>query len=133
MNNIEGSLDRVVYDSIVLQYKFNEPINIQFANYLLNFFNGDWGNSYTVADNMKAIDLISDAFPHTILITVLPIIIGIGGIKLGRIWTRKRDRIQGKIIQIFTAIALATPIFFIGILMQLEIQVILIGDLLLIL
>ncbi|MFX1574242.1 MAG: hypothetical protein ACFFB0_15980 [Promethearchaeota archaeon] len=118
LNKIEGGVDRIIYEEIVLHYKFNDPIYIQFINYLLNFFKGDWGNSYVVAPGMKTIDLLSDAFSHTIVIAIFPIIIGVGGIKLGKIWARKTDRIQGKIIQIFTTIALATPIFFIGNLMQ---------------
>lgn len=118
LNVLRSVLDKAEYQAIELRYGFNDPLNIQFTNYFLNFFSGNWGESYIVVPGIPAIELMRNVVPHTIEIALLPLIIGIGGIMLGRIWVRKKDKKIGKIIQLFTVIGLATPIFFFGTMMQ---------------
>jgi len=91
---------------------WNEPLSIQFIIYIKNFFTGNWGEALLVSPGTSVIELMKRIIPGTIETMLLPMIIGLVGIKLGRIWVKKRNKIQGYIIRIFTVIGLSMPIFF---------------------
>lgn len=112
LNKLRGVLSVGEYQAIELQYGFNYPFSVQLSNYFLNFFNGNWGESFIVIPGLTVTEVMKKIVPKTVETMILPIIIGLVGIKLGRIWVKKRGKIQGFIIQIFTVIGLAMPIFF---------------------
>lgn len=122
LNKISTVLDRDAIEIVLQQIGWYDPLPIKFIKYINNFFSGNWGESYSIFEGEQVIDVMRDVIPHTIELILLPTLIGLVGIKLGRIWARKRKEIQGRIIQIFTVIGLALPIFFIILAMQYSFQ-----------
>ena len=53
----------------------NKPIFEKFLIYMSNFFQGNWGTSYIVADGVPVTTLISQIFPNTIELVIIPIIL----------------------------------------------------------
>jgi len=113
-------IDLARYQAELIRLGVYDPWFIQFTRYVGRFFTGDWSLSFIIAEGTPVTELMRNMVPGTIETMFLPIIIGLIGIKLGRIWVKKRDKIQGLIIRIFTIIGLAMPIFFMATLMQYE-------------
>ncbi len=114
LNQIPGKImNPTDYDLELARIGWYEPLSIQFIIYFKNFFTGNWGESLLVSQGTSVTELMKTIVPRTIETLLLPIIIGLIGIKLGRIWVKKRNKIQGYIIRIITVIGLALPIFVI--------------------
>ena len=111
MNKLGGVLSSVEYQAVISQWGLNLPFNVQFTNYISNFFNGNWGESFIVIPGLPVTEVMKKIVPKTVETMILPILIGLVGITLGRIWIKKRNKIQGFVIQIFTITLLAIPIF----------------------
>jgi ABC-type dipeptide/oligopeptide/nickel transport system permease component/ABC-type dipeptide/oligopeptide/nickel transport system permease subunit len=111
LNGLSMVMTPAEYQAIALQYGFNYPIHIQFTNYFLNFFRGEWGNSYVIASGLPVTEMMRELVPKSIETLILPLLIGLIGIRLGRICVNNRTKIQGYIIRILTLLFLAIPIF----------------------
>ncbi|MHA1931460.1 MAG: ABC transporter permease subunit [Promethearchaeota archaeon] len=121
-----GPFTPIQYDQMLVTVReildglgFYDPWNIQFGKYLNNMFTGNWHDSYYILQGEKVSTLITPAVFRLIEVMILPIILGITiGIILGRISKRNRYKWKDKVIQIFTIIGLAVPVFFLGIFFQ---------------
>jgi ABC-type dipeptide/oligopeptide/nickel transport system permease subunit/ABC-type dipeptide/oligopeptide/nickel transport system permease component len=98
------------YQALAVQYGFNDPIYIQFTKYFLNFFKGSWGEAFSSALGPVTV-VLRKTVPKSIETLMIPVLIGLLGIKLGRISVRKKNKVQGYIIRFSTLIFLAIPIF----------------------
>ncbi|MFW9951692.1 MAG: ABC transporter permease [Candidatus Thorarchaeota archaeon] len=97
----------------------DEPLLIRFGLYLRNFFSGNWGNSYIVADGVPVTTLISQLFPQTIELVLIPIIlIPILSVKLGIASAKHRNKWQDSIIRGVIMLGVCVPIFFLATLIQ---------------
>ena len=104
--------DPTTLDAELIRLGVTDPWFIQFVRYFGRFFTGDWGSSFLVSEGTPTIELMRRIVPKTIETMLIPIIIGLLGIKLGRISVQKRNKVPGYIIRIFTVIGLAIPIIF---------------------
>jgi peptide/nickel transport system permease protein len=120
MNKYPGIIDPTTYEDLLEEFGFNDPILTRFRKYIFNFFVGNWGQSYIMRDDEQVTEIMKTIVPGTIETMFFPMLIGLIGIPLGRICAKKRDKIQGLIIRIFTVIGLSMPIFFMATLMQFE-------------
>jgi peptide/nickel transport system permease protein len=111
-------LDPDEYASFLNEIGYNDPISVQFQRYFINFFTGNWGESYIMIGGMPVTHMMRSIIPNTIEIMLLPTILGLGAIKLGRIWVRKKSKIYGKLLTIFISIGVAMPVIFLGPIMQ---------------
>ena len=97
----------------------NEPLIIKFFIYMRNFFLGNWGTSYIVADGVPVTELIAQIFPQTIELVIIPIIlIPIISIKLGISSAKHRNKWQDSIIRGVIMLGVCLPVFFLATLMQ---------------
>ncbi len=113
LNQMRGFiLDPAAFDAELLRLGVMDPWFMQFGRYFGRFFTGDWGSSFLVSEGTPIIELLSRIVPKTIEAMLVPIIIGLLGIKLGRISVQKRNKVPGYIIRIFAVIGLAIPIIF---------------------
>jgi peptide/nickel transport system permease protein len=98
----------------------NRPFIVQYLEYLGNTATLNFGE--TITDNHAILDIIRDNGGATLTLTIGAFIIALGvGIPLGRIAARGRDKARDVVIRVFGIISYATPIFFVGLLMQLYI------------
>lgn len=96
----------------------NQPLYIQFVDYIGNLLQGDLGNSLTY--NKPVIDLILERFPNTVILAVCALIISIViGVPAGIIAARKQNSIFDYLFTTFSLIGVSMPIFWLGIMLVL--------------
>ena len=97
----------------------DRPIFEKFLLYMSNFFQGNWGTSYIVADGVPVTTLISQIFPATIELVLIPIIlIPILSVKLGISSAKNRNKWQDSIIRGVIMLGVCIPIFFLATIIQ---------------
>ncbi|TFG25906.1 MAG: ABC transporter permease [Promethearchaeota archaeon] len=97
----------------------DRPIFEQFIIYIQNFFQGNWGTSYIVADGVPVTSLIAQLFPKTIELVIIPIIvIPILSIKLGISSAKHRNKWQDSIIRGVIMLGVCIPVFFLATMIQ---------------
>lgn len=98
---------------------FEKPIFEKFLIFMSNFFQGNWGTSYIIADGVPVTTLISQVFPQTIELVIIPIIlIPIISVKLGISSATHRNKWQDSVIRGVIMLGVCVPVFFLATLIQ---------------
>ena len=93
----------------------NDPLLIRDGNFLWNMFHGDLG---TTAGNSAVTDVVQKAFPITLQLTFIGLLIAVSvALVLGVVAALYRDQWPDQVIRIFSIAALATPSFWLAILL----------------
>lgn len=94
------------------------PILMQYVYYLENLFHGNLGNSYS--RKLPVTDILVEKYPYTVRLALVAIIIeAIVGIGAGMISAIKRYSFWDILVTLVTAILVAMPAFWLGMLLQL--------------
>ena len=103
-------------DAYRAEHHLNDPIIIRYFIYIANFFQGDLGTFG--ANNASVAEKIGQALPVTLQLAFAGLIIGviIASI-LGVISAVYRDKWQDNLIRVITVAAIATPAFWLAVLM----------------
>jgi peptide/nickel transport system permease protein len=114
-----SALGESASEAQVEQYRedhgLNEPIVVQYGNYMAGLVHGDFG-TYGAA-NKPISDLIGSALPVTLQLTFVGLIIAIVfSFLLGVISALYRDRWPDQVIRVFSIICIATPSFWLAVL-----------------
>lgn len=89
----------------------DDPIIVQFWNYLVSICQGDFGTSYYF--NQPAIDMIAQRLPNTLLISVIALIIAvIFGVVFGVISARKQNSIVDYVLTVLSLFGVSAPVFW---------------------
>ena len=104
----------------VQQYRedhgLNDPILVQYGNYMVGLAQGDLG-TYG-ANNASVAERIGQALPVTLQLTFFGLIIGVVvAVILGVVSALYRDRWPDQIIRVFSIACIATPSFWLAVLM----------------
>ena len=98
------------------QMGLNDPLLIQYLNWLKNFITGNFGTSYVY--NVPVSSLIIDKFPVTLSLAVLSMIVMmIVSIPLGILASKYAGKFLDSALQIVSQFTMAIPSFFLGIVM----------------
>ena len=98
------------------EHGLNDPIIVQYGNYMLGLFQGDLG-SYG-ANNASVGERIASALPITLQLTFMGLIIAvILATILGVISALYRDRWPDQVIRVVSIACIATPSFWLAVLM----------------
>ena len=93
----------------------NDPLLIRYGNFLWNMLHGDLG---TTAGNSAVTDVVRKAFPITLQLTFIGLLIAVTvALVLGVVAALYRDQWPDQVIRIFSIAALATPSFWLAILL----------------
>jgi len=107
------------YDWAVRLLGLNDPLFFRFLRYLGDFLRGDWGNSYFFMSGAPVNLLLQIRFTRTIELLILPLLIGLNlGFIFGKISKRTKRNWLKMGIQLLSAIGIAVPIFFFGMMLQ---------------
>ena len=118
-NKIGFSLDPDDYRRELERIGYYDPWYVQLGIYLLNFFLGDWGESYIVLPEMPVIEIIAKIFPRTIELMIFPIIIvPIIAVKLGVLSAKNKNKPKDVIIRLVAILGAGFPVFWIATLLQ---------------
>lgn len=93
----------------------NDPLLVRYWHFLINMLHGDLG---TTTGNATVVDVVAKAFPITLQLTFLGLIIAvIASLVLGVIAALYRDRWPDQLIRLISIASLATPSFWLAILL----------------
>ena len=120
LNKIPANIvDRSVYERELRRSGFYDPWYLQLGIYLRRFFQGDWGESFVVAEGTTVITLIAEIFPKTIeLMLFSVIIVPLISIKLGVTASKNKDKPKDTLIRGMAILGAGFPVFYIAVLLQ---------------
>ena len=99
------------------QYNFDEPFLVQWLLFLKGIITGDFGTSFT---GRPVIDLVADAFPVTIKLALMALVIeAVFGIIAGTIAGLRKGKLFDSTMLIVSLLVIAVPIFVFGFVLQL--------------
>lgn len=97
------------------EHGLNRPLFLQYLHFLGGLIHGDLGTS---SGNVPVVDFIKTAFPITLQLTFLGLVIAILiAVPLGILAALYRDRAADQAIRVISIAALATPSFWLAILL----------------
>ncbi|WP_407270137.1 ABC transporter permease [Radiobacillus sp. PE A8.2] len=100
----------------------NDPLYLQFWDYLINLISFDFGNSLSY--NQPIVDLITERFPNTIILAISALLIAvIIGVPAGIIAARKQNTIIDYLVTTVSLVGVSMPIFWLGVMLVLYFSV----------
>ncbi|WP_103504377.1 MULTISPECIES: ABC transporter permease [Streptomyces] len=113
----ERSVDQAQIAAIKAELGLDLPLMQQYWNYLLGVFQGDFGTQ--IASRRPVMDVITDALPATIRLTVLAFLITVVlGVGMGLIAGLRRGGKTDRVILFVTLLFISVPVFVIGYIYQ---------------
>ena len=100
------------------QYGLNDPLPVQYFNYLVDILHGDFGTSlYT---HKPIIEEISNRYEDTLILAVGGTVVGsLLGVMLGIIAAVKHNKLGDNIVMVLSMIFVSTPSFFLAMILML--------------
>ena len=96
-------------------HHLNDPLLTRFWDYLIGLAHGDLGTSFT---GVKISDMVSSAFPITLQLTFIGILVAVvAATVLGVVAALYRDRMPDQVIRVISILCLATPSFWLALLL----------------
>lgn len=110
----ERAIPDYVLQKMLERYHLNEPVYIQYGNYLLNILKFDLGPSYRY-EGMSVNELISESFPVSFMVGGLALIFALLiGIPTGIISALKHGHWQDRLAMILATLGVTIPSFVIA-------------------
>lgn len=107
-----------IIDALRDRWGLDEPILNQFVTYLVNIFQGDLGNSFTVRVNYPVAGIIGPALANTLVLVGTGTILAVlAGIVLGRLAAWKRGTATDRVASGFFLIFYCMPTFLFALIM----------------
>jgi oligopeptide transport system permease protein len=111
----EKAPSEAVLQALREKYGLDQPLIIQFKNYMVNLLQGDFGVSYKLQKNRQIVDIIKESFPVSAKIGAMAILIAIiTGIPLGCLAAFKRNKVTDNIIRVFSTLGISMPGFVVA-------------------
>ena len=109
-------LSEGVINTLREQYNLDKPFLVQYLLYLQGIFTGDFGTTFS---NRPVLDVIAEAFPVTLKLAVMALIIEtIFGIGFGVIAGIRKGGFFDSTVLVVSLVIIAVPIFVIGFVSQ---------------
>jgi peptide/nickel transport system permease protein len=117
----EGSIEKVTPEriqAIIKAHGLDQPIYVQYAYYIRDILQGDWGISKADA-NRPVTQSISTYFPATMELTITAVTLSLAlGIPLGIVSATKKDKLTDHAARIFSLTGVSMPVFWFGLMLQ---------------
>ena len=116
--NEGAGTDSEYLDYMREQYGLNDPLPVQYFNYLVDILHGDFGTSlYT---HKPIIEEISNRYENTLILAVGGTLVGsLLGVMLGIIAAVKHNKLGDNIVMVLSMIFVSTPSFFLAMILML--------------
>ena len=100
-----------------IEMGLDDPVMVKFMNYIKNAVKGDFGVSYKL--NRNVTDLIVNAFPHTLRLSVFAALIAwMIGIPAGIISAVKQNSLTDRIFMSISLLGVSMPVFWAALMLQ---------------
>ncbi|MFO8191733.1 MAG: ABC transporter permease [Bacillota bacterium] len=114
----EKAIPEAIKENIEARYKLDQPLHIQYLDYLGNVVRGDLGPSYKYR-GQTVNDIISERFPVSLQLGLLTFVIAIVlGVGAGIIAALYQGRTPDYITMFFSTIGISVPSFILGTLLM---------------
>jgi peptide/nickel transport system permease protein len=118
--SLGGKLSPEALENARARYGLDRPLIQQYWEYLTSILHLDFGKTFT--DNQPVLNVVRDNGGATASLVIAGFVIAVAiGIPLGLIAGRLRDTVPDVLIRLFGIITYATPIFFVGLLIQVHV------------
>ena len=95
----------------------DQPLPVQFANYILGALHGDFGESYTLGKPVS--ELIGPAFANTLWLALAAALVAwVVGIACGLFAAIRKDTIVDRLFMGFSLLGISLPVFMVAMLLQ---------------
>ncbi|MFF5174821.1 ABC transporter permease [Micromonospora sp. NPDC000089] len=103
-------------DFLTAKYHLDENVFVQYAIYMQNLFQGDFGQTY----NGRSInDIIATAYPNTLKLALVALIIeAVIGLTAGVLTGLRRNGFLDNLVLVSTLFLIALPVFVVGFVLQ---------------
>ncbi len=116
--DLERPLDPQVLANLRRIYQLDQPLIVQYGNYLASLLHGDFGPSFSVRDFTVA-ELLGHGLPVSILLGTLALVLSFGlGVLLGTLAALRQNRTMDHAVMVGATLGLTIPNFVIGPLLQ---------------
>ncbi len=113
----ERAITPALYEQIVEENALDKPVWYQYGKWMNDVFHGDLGRSYQVGRPVT--DILADYFPNTIKLAVVAVLIeAFFGLIVGIVSAVKRYSFWDILVTLSTAVLVAMPVFWLGMLLQ---------------
>jgi len=117
MDARSGAIDEAVVEQIREEWGLNDPLYMQYLNFLSNVVQGDLGTSFQ--SRMEVTTVLIERIPVTIQVTLLGLFFAIViGITTGIISAIKRGNWLDTFVSTFSIAGVSLPSFFLGLLLM---------------
>jgi peptide/nickel transport system permease protein len=100
-------------DNLTEAMGLDEPLHVQYWNYIVNFFQGDWGFAYSAGQPVT--ELMGSRIPATLELGMFAFIFSfVGALALAILATYRRRPVVDGIVRSIASFGLGTPRFFLG-------------------
>ncbi|MFN8593204.1 MAG: ABC transporter permease [Thermomicrobiales bacterium] len=107
-----------MYEQIRQEFGLDQPLHIQYWNYLTGLLQGDWGRS--ILSRRPVIDDLRVYWPATLELVLVAMFIAVAvGVPLGVLAAIRADRPADQISRVVALIGVSLPAFWLAILLQL--------------
>ncbi len=111
----EKAPSEAVLNALKEKYGLDEPLLVQYKNYMGNLLQGDFGVSYKLQKNREIVDIIKESFPVSATLGALAILFAlVVGIPLGCIAAFKRNKWQDNVIRVIATMGISIPGFVVA-------------------
>jgi len=106
-----------MYDQIRREFGLDQPLPVQYWNYLSGLFQGDWGRS--ILSRRPVVDDLRVFWPATFELVLVAMLIAVAiGIPLGIVAAVRADRPADQVSRVVALIGVSLPAFWLAILFQ---------------
>ncbi len=114
----EKALPEAIKKNIEARYKLDQPLHLQYLDYLVNLAGGDLGPSYKYR-GQTVNDIIEARFPVSVQLGAAAILIALLlGVPAGILAALHQNKIPDHVVMFFSTIGIAMPSFVIGTLLM---------------
>ncbi len=116
---VRSESELAAYRANVERLGLEEPVVSQFFIYVGSLFRGDWGQSISLNRGEDVWNILMDAFPKTIELTIISMVIAtIIGIRAGIVSATNRNNGKDTTIRFIALTGVAIPVFWMGLMLQ---------------
>lgn len=113
---VDASLTGEDLTRLRAKYGLDQPLPVQYFNWLKNFIKGDWGTSYYARE--AVIDMVFDRLPNTLILVVISYLLTlIVAVILGILSAVKQYSFSDHFITGVSFIGIAMPSFWLGLML----------------
>ena len=115
---VGDNLDAAKIEEVREELGLNQPIMVQFGQYLKGILHGDFGQSYYF--HCPAIEVILDRLPNTLKLSVISLIFAVLiGCFLGVVSAKKQGTFLDYIMTVISLFGISAPVFWVAIMLVL--------------